>query len=175
MPINERNKPSAAQLKKVIVQSLWVFEPAILYWAAIAQYKSKTDKKRCIALYEVFFDTSGPWGGAIAELDRQKHAFYLTHMGAMVGWMKEQRTAASKMGFFKRVMTSSERQSASSEFFDALNKAIDLEAGNGAVNGFLVDKQVRSPMGDWKQRAMKAKEKLGDAGFDISALGLNEI
>lgn len=164
-------------LKEAIKTSLWVHEPAVLYWAAVQQFKAKQSKKRCIALYETFIAPSGPWGGSLAESSdgEVKQTAMRRQMQAMVDWMKELRQAAGGMNFFSRIKSSSDRAVAHGNFFDIYNDLIKLEIGNGPLTNFLKSPQKRSPISGWKDPALKAKAALESAGFDIKALGLKEI
>lgn len=167
----------AVNLKEAVKTSLWVHEPAVLYWATVQQFKAKPSKKRCIAIHDTFIAPSGPWGGSLAESaeGEVKQAGVRRQMQAMVDWMRELRQTASSMNFFSRIKSSSSREVAHANFFDVYNDLIKLEIGNGPLTNFLKSPQKRSPLSNWKVPADKAKAALEGAGFDTKALGLKEI
>lgn len=163
------------QLKDAVKTSLWVYEPAVLYWAAVQQFKTKQSKKRCIAIYDTFISSDGPWRGAIAESsDSEEHAAQRRQMGSLIDEMRELRQKASAMGFLERFSSSSTRR-VHADFFDSYNNSIRLEEANGVLTNFLQSPQERRPVSGWKINAEKAKLALDNAGFDIKALGLQEI
>lgn len=158
--------------------SLWVHEPAVLYWATIQQYKKKATKHRAIAIYELFVIKEGPWDGAIgesefAEKETNRQVAARAAIKLSIQKYYAQIVEGSKKGAFS-FLTAGDRKP-EVDLFDDYNKLIKLEEVNGPLTEYLKSPQERKPIKAWETNASIAKKRLSDAGFDLKELGLDSV
>jgi hypothetical protein len=168
----------------LVKTSLKKAKPSLLFILAVEQFRDRPNKKRAVAIYDVFIRKSGYWDEGLGEFnpkDRERVAV-LNHMGARMDWFQELRDEAEGMNPLKRWWTSGNRAVAYQNEFDMFVERAKLNNPSGMsgqlgelinpgrANAFKVFEQP-----GWLETAQRAKKTLKDAGFDVDRLGLIDI
>jgi len=183
MPTLDEVRSDSTLRSELVVTSLKGDKPALLFILAVDQFKEKSRKLRAIAIFDTFIKNGGIWNEGLGEFDATRdaaHATVLNSLKARIDVFRETRRSASGMNFVKRWWTKGSRAVAFMTDFDRFIDSAKLK-GEGIscqLTGLLIPLAHGSTAFEqpgWLQKAMAAKRKLKDAGFDVSRLGLTPI
>ncbi|MGH7869310.1 MAG: hypothetical protein ACREP9_17155, partial [Candidatus Dormibacteraceae bacterium] len=177
--------------KRCVVNSMKKQDANLLFYLAVQQYNQSPTKSKAITINDLFLGPQAFWkqqdwrGGApaisIGELDTTgnlEHIGTLAVANAQVVWYKDRRKEANSMNAITRFFTSNSRRATPGIFDNVVQKAkLDPTLVGSALFGLIANADGQDPAGQtgWEQEASFGKTHLAKAGFDVSALGLDDI
>lgn len=176
---------------RCVVDSMKKMDANLLFYLAVQQYNQSPTKSKAIMINELFLGDHAFWkqpglgAGApaisIGELDTTgnlEHIGVLGQVAAQVAWYKDLRKEAQSMNAIKRFFTSNSRRATPGIFDNVVKKAqLDPTLMGNSLAGLIqgADGGHFEGFKGWQEQASFAKMHLANAGFDVSALGLDEI